>query len=543
MLPSTALARLPRSARAWILLGILAPLGMVAICTVMLLELRQDAWDKAEQTARNLLQVIERDVDRNVEIIDLALQAVIENLKLTGLAEISPRFRQRILFDRAVNAKDLGVMLVLDENGDTAFDAADWPARRLNSAERPYFRAHRADAGLGLHISRPLISQLTAKPVIVLSRRIAKPDGSFGGVVLGSLSLSYFDRLFDRIKLGRAGTIALFLHDGTRLVRHPEPNPELAPNFANSPNVQRFLREGSGSFVGTTPSDRIERLYTFTQVGGLPLILTVALSTREIEAEWWAKAVVIGGLVLALCGLTVGLALLVGWELRRRTAAEAELALLSRTDALTALPNRRAFEETFARAWAEARRRDGPVTLLVVDADHFKRYNDRHGHAVGDRVLKELARALSAGVRRPGDLVARIGGEEFALLLPGTDAEGAVCVAESVHEAVAGIAVEAEGVGVGPVTASIGLAFGLPGRGGSPADLLRLADAALYEAKAAGRNRTCYAVMGETRGGTVPTPAAAGASAQLSSAIRSRSPAIENLAAKTYGSRLSGRIP
>ncbi len=487
--------RRSRSARAWILLGILAPLGMVAVCTVMLLELRQDAWDKAEQTSRNLLQVIERDIDRNVEIIDLALKSVVENLRHTDLGELTPKYRQRVLFDRSVNAKDLGVMLVLDENGDVAHDAAQFPPRRMNYADRYYFQAHRTDPGLGLHISRPLKSRLLSAPIVVLSRRIDKPDGSFGGVVLGSLSLSYFDRLFDRISLGKAGTINLFLSDGTRLVRHPVPDPELGPNFGAVPNFRRFLREGSGRFVARTTSDHIERLYTFTKVDALPLILNVALSTQEIEAEWRVKALVIGLLLLALCGLTIGLSLLVDWELRRRTAAEAELAQLSRTDALTGLPNRRAFEDTFERVWAEARRRGSPLPLLVVDADHFKRYNDRHGHAVGDRVLQALAQALSGAARRPGDLVARIGGEEFAILLPDTDAEGAACVAERVHEAVARLVVEAKKGTVGRIRVSIGLGFGLPRAGSGPADLYRLADAALYEAKAAGRDRTCYALM------------------------------------------------
>lgn len=490
----------PRSSRAWIGLGILAPLGMLAVCAAMLLELRRDAWDKAERTSQNLLQVIERDIDRNVEIIDLALRSVAENLELPDLEQIAPMYRQRILFDRAVNAKDLGVMLVLDENGDAAYDAANWPARRLNNAQRAYFKAHKADPRLGLHISQPLVSQLTAKPIIVLSRRLDKPDGTFGGVVLGSLSLSYFDRLFQDIKLGRNGTINLFHKDGTRIVRHPVPNPELAPNFADSPNVQRFLREDRGSFVGVTPSDGIERLYTFTRVGDTPLYLTVALSTEEVEAEWRQKALVIGLVVLALCAVAVGLALLVGRELRQRNAVEAELAQLSRTDALTGLPNRRVFEETIGRTFAEARRHGRPVGLLVVDADHFKHYNDRYGHAVGDLVLRALACAVRQSTHRPGDLVARIGGEEFVVLLPETDAEGTACVAERVHDAVAGLCVEAQGGSVGRITVSIGLAFGLPHQGGAPDDLFNLADAALYEAKKTGRNRTCYAVMTATSG-------------------------------------------
>ncbi len=495
---ASTLTRCLRSARIWVALGVVAPLGMVAICATMLVDMRQDAWDKAAKTSWNLIQVIERDVDRNVEIIDLALQSVVENLQIYDLEELKPHFRQRVLFDRAINAKDLGVMLVLDEHGNSLYDAAVWPARRINNADRDYFQAHKANPDLGLHISRPVISQLTGKPVIVLSRRVAMADGSFNGIVLGSLSLSYFNRMFDRIHLGPGGTIALFLADGTRILRHPEGNDELAPNFAGSPNVQRFLRESTGSFVGTTPSDGIERLYTFTRVGTLPLYLSVALSTREIEADWRAKALVIGLVVLALCGLAIGLSVLVAGELRRRNAAEAELALLSRTDPLTGLPNRRAFEEAFGRAFSAARRRSGPVGLLVVDADHFKRFNDRHGHDGGDRVLKALAGALSACARRPDDLVARIGGEEFAVLLPDTDAEGVACVAENAHAAVGCLFVEAQGGPVGRITVSIGLAFGLPRVGCEPAELFRLADAALYEAKAAGRDRTCYALMDAT---------------------------------------------
>lgn len=128
-------------------MGVLVPVGMVAVCTTMLLQLRQDAWSKAEQTANNLIQVIERDIDRNVEIIDLALQSLVENLKMYDLEEISPKYRQRILFDRAVNAKDLGVLLVLDQYGNAIYDAAGWPARRLNNADRAYFKAHKANLG------------------------------------------------------------------------------------------------------------------------------------------------------------------------------------------------------------------------------------------------------------------------------------------------------------------------------------------------------------------------------------------------------------
>jgi len=478
-----------RSTRTWIGLAVLAPVGMVALSGLMLLDLRRDAWDKAEQTSTNLLQVIERDIARNVEIIDLTLRAVVDNLRAAGVADASPELRQLILFDRAATARDMGAMFVLDENGEGIIDAAQVPSRKVNYADRGYFQAHKARADLGLYISHPLVSRLTGDRTIVLSRRIDKPDGSFGGIVLATLRLNYFGRLFDQIGLGPDGAINLYLRDGTRVMRHPYREADIGVNIAGAPTFERFASERSGSFVGTSARDGVERHYAFTRVGDLPLILNVALSTWDIEASWRAKAAVIGAVVLALCGLTVFLSLLFGRELRRRAAMQAELSRLSLTDVLTGLPNRRRFEETSGRAWKSARRTGKPLSLLVVDADHFKRYNDCYGHAVGDQVLKGLAQCLSASVQRPDDLVARIGGEEFVLVLPDTDGVGALRVADKVHAAVATLAVSAAGIGAGAVTVSIGLASG-PAGGTSVEGLLQDADAALYEAKAGGRNRT-----------------------------------------------------
>lgn len=484
------LARRLHTTRTWIALGVLAPIGMLVLSGVMLLDLRRDAWDKAEQTARNLLQVLERDIARNVEIIDLGLQAAVDNLKVPGVAEATPALRRLILFDRAGTARDMGDMFVLDENGDGVAEAAHVAVRKVNYADRAYFQAHKARADLGLHISAPLVSRLTGSRTIVLSRRIDKADGSFGGIALATLRLTYFRSMFDQIALGRDGAINLYERDGTRLMRHPYDEADIGVNIAGTENFDRFVRERAGTFVNRSVRDGVERHYTFTQVGEWPLLINVALSTDEIEAEWRAKALVIGAIVLVLCGLTILLSLLYGRDLRRRAALETELAALSRTDPLTGLPNRRHFEQVFEYAWAHAGRAALPLVLLVVDADHFKNCNDRYGHAVGDEVLKGLARCLSASVRRSTDLVARIGGEEFVVLLPDTDAEGGLRIAGRIHEAVATFGLPSAGLGAGGVTVSIGLGVGPLASETAWGDLYRRADAALYAAKGAGRNCT-----------------------------------------------------
>jgi diguanylate cyclase (GGDEF)-like protein len=141
--------------------------------------------------------------------------------------------------------------------------------------------------------------------------------------------------------------------------------------------------------------------------------------------------------------------------------------------------------------------------MLIVDADHFKRINDRYGHPVGDTVLKGLASCLSAGVHRPLDLVCRIGGEEFAVLLPDTDRGGASQVAAGIHRRVRAMAIATAGIRAGSLTVSIGLATGPHSADEQPEDLYRRADAALYEAKANGRDQTRYAPDAEIRDRTL----------------------------------------
>jgi diguanylate cyclase (GGDEF)-like protein len=166
----------------------------------------------------------------------------------------------------------------------------------------------------------------------------------------------------------------------------------------------------------------------------------------------------------------------------------ADLALASRRDALTALPNRRAFEEDLAREAARAARTAAPLSLVALDVDRFKAVNDERGHAAGDAVLRAVAARAAAAIRA-GDLLARVGGEEFAILLPGADLARAAEAAERIRAALAALPVEAAGHAVA-ITASFGCAALAPGE--PPDALLARADARLYEAKRAGRNRVCW---------------------------------------------------
>lgn len=183
--------------------------------------------------------------------------------------------------------------------------------------------------------------------------------------------------------------------------------------------------------------------------------------------------------------------------LRARRSAESahrELATQARVDHLTGVANRRRFDEQLAAEYRRAQRVGMPLSLVLIDIDHFKSLNDSAGHQAGDTCLAEVARTLAGHVRRPSDFVARYGGEEFALLLPGSSAEGALARAETLRAAVAGMTLKHAHAAVIEMTVSAGVATVHPGPdvGGTSA-LLAAADRALYEAKRRGRNRVCAA--------------------------------------------------
>lgn len=173
-----------------------------------------------------------------------------------------------------------------------------------------------------------------------------------------------------------------------------------------------------------------------------------------------------------------------------------ELNRLSREDVLTGLANRRQFNEVFQIEWDRAKRERQPLSLLFVDIDYFKLFNDSHGHLEGDRVLSEVGLAMSSVLRRPGDMAARYGGEEFVVLLPATPAGGALEVAVQVHEAVEAMDIPHSASLVAKwVTASVGVATLMPEAEMRSSQLIACADEALYAAKAAGRNCIVVADM------------------------------------------------
>jgi diguanylate cyclase (GGDEF)-like protein/PAS domain S-box-containing protein len=183
-----------------------------------------------------------------------------------------------------------------------------------------------------------------------------------------------------------------------------------------------------------------------------------------------------------------------GYDVTEHRKAREELLHLSYQDPLTGIANRRKFEEILSQTWKLGARGKNRLSVIIGDIDFFKAYNDTFGHQAGDNCLRQIAAAFSNAAKRDTDLAARIGGEEFALLLPGSGKDGARKLAEWIRAEVSGLAIEsAPAADKSFVTISLGVAGLVPTPGGVPEDLLNQADKALYQSKKEGRDRVTTA--------------------------------------------------
>jgi diguanylate cyclase (GGDEF)-like protein len=481
--------RPPRLSRIIMPVSYALACAIVAVVAFTLWEARQDAWAEAERYGRSITQVLSNDIARNIELYDLSLQRLRDAIVNPDIAGMASTTRQWALFDRAANGRDLGAMGVLDASGNVLVSSRSVDLSHENLGDRDYFQVHARSPDVGLYVSRPFKSRISEEAeTIAFSRRLPDKDGKFQGVVVGSIYLSYFRDLFQRLQLGHKDVISLTRTDGTVLMRQPSLNGagDIGLEVGNTAVFRQALQLKNGLFTANSVIDPVERLFVVAQVGDLPLIVAVAQSTRDIYAQWRKRALAIGAITLALCIAIVGLASLLRRELKRRDSAEAKLAALAATDGLTGLANRRYFDEILYREWRRSARGGARLAVLMVDIDKFKSFNDRHGHWRGDEALQALARVIQESIRRPGDLAARYGGDEFAVVLPETDITGARVVAERIRRAMLGGATGHAGT---LPTVSIGVSCMISTPGTSAAILVKVADAALYRAKANGSNR------------------------------------------------------
>lgn len=470
--------------------GTVVAIVMAALTFQALYAGRAEELKHAEENSRNVVETIGGDLSRNIEMYDLSLQAIVTGAERPETWTLPAPLRQAVLFDGATAATFIGGAYVVDANGHIKASQPALANKALSFASRDYFTVQQRDPHAQLYISKPFHSMARNGLLTVgMTRRIDGPDGRFDGVALLAVRIDYFQHLVDRIDPGPRGRVVIFLDDGTLLASKPPLLRGVGASYADTASFMRIRGSRSGTFVMKTPMDGVARMYTYMRVENAPLMVGIAPAVGDLLANWRSRSRAAVALTVVLGAACVALSWLFAFALRDKLAAEAKLTRLAVTDPLTGLANRRALDRQLSSEWKHAMRTHTPLSVLFIDIDHFKRFNDTYGHPAGDDVLCIVAELIASATRRASDIVARYGGEEFVVILPQTSPEDAAQIAEKIRRRVEELNVEHPEVAYGRVTVSIGCATCEPPCGGGAAKLVAAADRQLYEAKAKGRNQ------------------------------------------------------
>ncbi|UVH58595.1 diguanylate cyclase [Variovorax paradoxus] len=429
-----------------------------------------------------------------------------ERLEAEGREPESLRRIQSLVRGQEQLLDQLSGISILDAQGDSILQSRTGGPSGNSSAERAYFLHHRNSPSRDFFIGPPIKSRSSGEWVITISRRLEDPDGKFTGVVAVTLAVESFLQPFGSIDIGSSGAISLATTSGQLLVRYPYREQDVGRDFSKSPNFLRHYADvASGTASFRSSLDGIPRIYAFRKSDRYPVVTTVALGQSEALRAWRRQSL----LTLSVVGVLLATMAMVGRRLiiniQHRVSAEAslmaareellkangQLELLATQDQLTGVANRRGFDETLSLECRRAAREGASLALVLIDLDYFKHFNDTYGHLAGDKCLQTVAAELQHCARRPGDLVARYGGEELVVILPRTDLQGAKDVADLLVARIHALNIPHRASPHGRVTCSAGASsFQGIHADGVERRLIEAADRALYEAKESGRNRS-----------------------------------------------------
>ncbi|TGN94341.1 GGDEF domain-containing protein [Burkholderia sp. USMB20] len=474
-------------------LGTLMSLAALGISAATLWAARSEVVEHAHETSRNVAAVLVSEIGRTVETSNNALVALAANLRNPAVARIDTGLRHDVLFERTT-AQYMTGMGVTNRDG-RQIDGCCGPLHNWDFSDRDYFKVHRDAHNVGLYVSEAYSARSRGGTrSIALSRRIERPDHSFDGIVVVAIDLAYFDHLLSRLNVGPHGVSAILRADGTILARNPPLSDQQISRLRRTKSFVQMLSRDSGFYAARSSIDGVARLYTYQHVPGTPLIAVVAPAEGDVLAGITRLTWTVGVSASVIGALFCAVVWLLAFALRDNLRKQTLLTDQTRTDPLTGLHNRRALDAALADEWERLQRGSGgSLSVLFIDADHFKQYNDRYGHAQGDTALRFLAECIRANVRRRGDIAARYGGEEFVAVLPDTDESGAAEVAEAIRRAVEHSRLDGFDATIPQFTVSIGCATGHRAHPRTVHALSHQADLALYAAKRHGRNRVCRA--------------------------------------------------
>ena len=478
----------------------------LCLCGLLYLQLEQSHRHDlalAEVASSNLTRAMAQQAEDTFTKADLVLTSLVDWVQADGFDGDQKVSLQKTFARRVQALHQLHGIFLFDKQGQWVVTSFQDLPRGSGVMDREYFKYHQQNVSSLAHIGPAIRSRENGEWIIPVTKRINDKEGNFQGVLLAGIKMSYFDQFFKSFSIDEHGSMFLALTDGTLLARRPFVETQIGTSLAKGAIFQNHLPLAtSGNAMISSVVDDTVRLYGYRQLESYPLVVSAASSKEAILKDWYATAFQ-SSVIVALVVLGVGL---FGWvfihqvrdgeriEADLRQAQEA-LELIATHDSLTGLANRRLFERALDVEFGRGARQASPLSLVMLDIDFFKRYNDTYGHVAGDHCLAEVARALKSCCLRKADLAVRYGGEEFAVLLPDTDIHGALVVAEQIRRRVMDQNITHSGSPTGYVTVSLGCYSFVPNGRDSIEVFIQRADAALYQAKHSGRNRSAVLSM------------------------------------------------
>ena len=345
----------------------------------------------AELSLANLASALEKDIARNVEVYDLAIQETAAASQLPGLADVSPELRRAALFSRVATTEFMYTLSVLDASGTLLFASSQSVSPDANFADREYFRFLRDHPDTGLYVGAPIHSRLYNKDVTIFARRIPSSDGRFVGIVTSSVEITYFSNLFASLELGEGGAVSLVRNDGIVLARYPAIPGQIGLSVSDAQTFRFMAQHEAGFIDGVSAADGIDRIYAYRHVAGLPLIVAVSYGHSHVFAAWRQKTVLVFAAISSLVGLGAVLLGALRRQLARRSAAErraldlAEQARRSEGNLAVAFNRIDAvFRYSADAQFAVSRRNDGKFAFDLLN----RRCEDLTGLNAGDVIGK-----------------------------------------------------------------------------------------------------------------------------------------------------------
>ena len=456
------------------------------------------AFAEEERNLNDSARISDEHISETLRSIDILLESVSDEIKRRGPAdqegiqEYMVARSQAFPEIRAVFATDVDGFIRITTKRELLF---------LNVSGRKYYtEAMENKVKQNLPHFELNRSKIDNSYILFVSRSIQSSASEWRGVVAASIDVTIFHKLLASIlPNGRDNAMFLMTKAGEIISKAPDPYKYLGMSMNVDGSHYRYhIAAGTQTTCRRLRylTDKIDRLGCMRTTSNGNFIVNASDSAREILKYWYLKILVY---VIAFFGLAVSFIVFARIIISKNrllidATSAAELAnqkllQLSITDGLTDVHNRRHFDRMLASEWNRGVRARNPLSVVFLDIDLFKKYNDCYGHQAGDECLRTLARVLKNNIRRAGDVVARYGGEEFCLILPVTTAENAHRIAETIRMEIETLAVPHALSPFGHLTASIGIATMIPVDNLTSKEIIGAADRALYRAKEQGRNR------------------------------------------------------